>query len=192
MYGQGFDEGGTLNHDPDGKSWKERAIERSNRGKRGCFPYAALVETPYGPLHIGDLAVGQSVLSYNDGQFIPRQIIKKIECPPMKVTKVEFDEGYPLRSTWNHVFLTDSGWRRLEKITVGTKLIRANGSSRTVKNVMVSNECKPVFNLYTVGEHNFVVDGCIAHNFSFLRSLRTLFYRCLLDKVVQYKKLASA
>jgi hypothetical protein len=39
----------------------------------------------------------------------------------------------------------------------------------------------PVYNLYTAGEHTFVVEGIVVHNFSHLRVLRTWMHRLLVE-----------
>jgi hypothetical protein len=40
---------------------------------------------------------------------------------------------------------------------------------------------EPVYNIHTTGEHNFIADGVVAHNFTEFRRLRTLFHRLFID-----------
>jgi len=44
---------------------------------------------------------------------------------------------------------------------------------------------EPVWNLHTEREHNFVVDGVVVHNFSFLPSLRTALHVVFVDPLAR-------
>jgi hypothetical protein len=48
-----------------------------------------------------------------------------------------------------------------------------------VASVTSSTNREPVYNLVTEGEHNFIVGGVVAHNFTVLRRTRVLAHRAL-------------
>jgi hypothetical protein len=50
-----------------------------------------------------------------------------------------------------------------------------------VRGVETAGRREPVYNLFTTGEHSYVVDGFVAHNFTHLRVLRTWWHRLVLD-----------
>jgi hypothetical protein len=49
--------------------------------------------------------------------------------------------------------------------------------------VVPTLKVEPVYNLYTEGEHNFVVEGVPVHNFTHFPALRTLLHRALFDRL---------
>lgn len=178
MYGDGFDEGGTLNHDPEGKSYQERARERSNRGRggSGCFPHDALVETRSGKVKIANLTVGQTVLSFRDGALAERRITRVLVRPPTAITRVEFDIGPALSATPDHCFLTNKGWQSLGSLKPGSFVMRTTWGYMRVQRVLTAKTYLPVYNLRTACERNFIVDGYAAHNYSHFCALRSAFH----------------
>ncbi len=55
------------------------------------------------------------------------------------------------------------------------------GDVRSVAKIVLTNTYEPVFNLYTEGEHTFIADGSVVHNFSYFRTLRTVFHQLFID-----------
>jgi hypothetical protein len=157
-----------------------------DEARRGCFPSSALIDTPQGKIQIGNLSVGQMVWSFQSGFKVKRLITKKLVYGTAKIMKVEFgiDEA-TFCCTNSHSFLTDKGYLALPKIVTGDSIVHmdANGhkSLRRVTSITDTKTREPVFNLYTQGEHNFIVDGYVAHNFTRFRTLRTVFHRLFLD-----------
>jgi hypothetical protein len=139
----------------------------------GCFPFSAPILTPQGCKMIGSLQVGEVVLSFKNGLLVPRKITKKVVCSPRRVVEVTFETGETLYATRSHTFLTSSGWQRLDKMSPGSCIVLSNGATATIKCMSEIDRAEHVYNIYTAGEHNFVAYGCVAHNFSFLRVLRT-------------------
>ena len=147
-----------------------------------CFPWSTLIDTPDGKVKIGDLKKGQMILSYVDGKLVPRVITRKCSQGIAEVVRVEFGTGNSLPTTMHHTFLTSSGWKKMANIKAGDKMVQADGSSLVVKST-TRQKAEPVFNIYTAGEHNFIAEGFVAHNFTEFRALRTILHRIFLDPV---------
>lgn len=145
-----------------------------------CFPYDTLIDTPYGKEKIGGLKKGQVILSYNAGKLVPRVITRKRVRGVEQIIRVEFSTGKTLLATGHHSFLTQSGWKKLADIRSGDKVIRSDASASTVQSI-TTQKVEPVFNIYTAGEHNFIANDCVAHNFTEFRALRTILHRLFLD-----------
>jgi hypothetical protein len=164
------------------------ASEEDRRRYSGCFPASALVETPSGKVPIGNLKKYDLVLSIKDGVLVPRRITHKLAYRAAPVIRVAFcDGGESLTATATHSFLTPTGWRRLDKLMRGDIIIRASaaGSIKAgyIREIGVTDSVEPVFNLYTEREHNFIANGCVAHNFTHLRQLRTFLHNIFFDDV---------
>lgn len=151
--------------------------ERSN----ACFPYFARVLTPFGEKPIGELQYGQLVFSYAKGVLIPRRITRKRERGIASVAKIYFESGNTLHCTTHHSFLTQKGWQRLDNLRSGDCIVQASGTQSRIHSIVLSNSREPVFNIYTAREHNFIVDGCVAHNFTHFRTTRKFLHNVFLD-----------
>lgn len=146
-----------------------------------CFPSSTLIATPYGQVPIGELSVGDIVLSSQDGTLVGRLITRTLVHGASPLVRVELESGNTLICTANHSFLTDKGWLALTKIRSGDSIMQADGRPSCVKSIAETGTMEPVFNLYTQGEHNFIADGCVAHNFTHFRKLRTLLHNAFFD-----------
>lgn len=147
-----------------------------------CFPAGTLVDTPTGKVRIADLEKGQFVLSYNDGSLVPRQITRKLVYKPAKLMKVTFEDGgTPVIVTVSHSFLSARGWLAVKELRQGDDILQASATPRRIASVTSTGTTEPVFNLYTQYEHNFIADGCVAHNFTYFRALRTILHNLFLD-----------
>jgi hypothetical protein len=91
------------------------------------------------------------------------------------------DGGESLRTTAHHSFLTRRGWVKASALRVGDRFVHAISKEAVVSSVAATGKSEKVYNLYTAIEHNFIVDGVVAHNFTFLRRFRTLVHRLLFD-----------
>lgn len=176
---------GTSEYKQEPIIWNDLDYYRAN-GKSACFPCATLISTPQGKIKIGDLSVGQMVWSFQNRGMVKRAITKKLVHGEAKIMAVEFGDGEArIHCTTNHSFLTTKGYLALQKIVVGDSIVYmdANGNEglRRVTSITDTKTREPVFNLYTQGEHNFIVDGYVAHNFTRFRAFRTAFHRLFLD-----------
>ena len=150
--------------------------------KSSCFPYDTLIDTPSGKVKIGELKKGQLVLSYNAGKLIPRPITRKRARGVAPIVQIEFSDGKTLFATNHHSFLTQGGWKKLADIRLGDKVVRADTRHSTVKRVTQLGT-EPVFNIYTAGEHTFIAEGFVAHNFTEFRRVRTILHQLFLDPI---------
>lgn len=170
------------------KEARQKAYDDARR-QPICFPHSSLVETPWGRVPIGDLSEGERVLSYSRGILVPRLITRKLVHGEAPLIQINFDaEGKSLLCTVSHSFLTNRGWLEAKKIRSGDIIVRINTlvpEQSRVTSIIATGKKEPVFNLYTQGEHNFIVDGCVAHNFTYFRVLRTVLHRLLFDGLVE-------
>lgn len=147
-----------------------------------CFPGEVGVLTPSGYRPILTLGTGDSVVSVTaDGELAIRPVLRQLEHASGRVWAVSLDGAVPstLRTTRWHSFATQRGWVRCDQLRPGDEVERPSDANRrncahTVREVRPTGERARVYNLHTAGEHNFIVDGVLAHNFSFLRTLRGL------------------
>ena len=58
--------------------------------------------------------------------------------------------------------------------------MQAEGTAHVVE-VLTEPGPEPVYNLYTAGEHSFIVEGCVVHNFTTMRVVRTWLHRWFID-----------
>jgi len=159
--------------------------------RKPCFPASTLIETPSGQAALGKLSEGDMVLSYSRGALVPRRITRKLVHKPAKLVTVEFETGgTALVCTSSHSFLSNRGYQSLEKLHAGDSIMRVGPSGieeRRIGSITPTGMLKPVFNLYTEGEHNFIADGCVAHNFTNLRMLRVVMHKLLFDSLTSWK-----
>jgi hypothetical protein len=149
--------------------------------KASCFPATARVLTPAGTRCIADLEPGDLVISYRPGLAATVQpVTRKLQHCEISILRVALADGTALRVTANHTVLTARGWLRVDQLGEGDLLIQADGSSR-VSEVWTEPALKPVYNLHTAGEHNFIVDGVVVHNFTMFRTIRTWMHRLFID-----------
>ncbi|MDP2311626.1 MAG: Hint domain-containing protein [Pseudomonadota bacterium] len=151
-----------------------------------CFPGEVPVLTPRGQRRIAEIEVGAKVLSYDTAtrRFLARPVTRVLVHPASRVWEVDFaSRRKPLRTTAYHTFLTERGWVRTDRLRAGDRLVAEGGADPRILRVVESSVVEPVYNLVTAGEHTFVAGGVVAHNFTFLRSARTLLHSWLLDRL---------
>jgi hypothetical protein len=143
-----------------------------------CFPGRTLVLTPIGEKPINTLKQGHYILSVARNHFHARKIIKVVTRASGEVFKVQLtDSSNVLYSTKYHSFLTPQGWKRLSQLGPHDLIYQALEKKYLPIKEIAPYGVEPVFNLITEVEHNFVADGCLAHNFSYFRALRMAWYR---------------
>lgn len=146
----------------------------------GCFPYHTKIGTPLGQQSIGDIEVGDIVLSFNSvsGVFTNRQVIKKIVHYPMRIFEVRIKNGTSLFVTDAHSLLTKRGYISVANLKNGDCLfVQGNIMSYvTLNEVVPTNRVEAVYNLIVADEFNFIADGFVAHSFTQYRKLQELFW----------------
>lgn len=159
----------------------------ATREQKTCFPATARVLTPTGTKRIVDLKLGDLVTSYRpDGTTTIQPITRKLEHGSSPICCVALDDGTNLRVTSNHTVLTNRGWLRVNKLHQGDCVIQAHGNAGVQKVSQLQIQ-EPVYNIYTAGEHTFVVDGVVVHNFTILRVFRTWLHQWLIDPICFFK-----
>jgi hypothetical protein len=70
-------------------------------------------------------------------------------------------------------------------LVAGDHIVEAGSRSKStqVRGISGPTGQEDVYNLHTDGEHNFIVHGMVAHNFTFLRRTRMLLHRVILDQI---------
>lgn len=154
-------------------------------GGSSCFPATALVETPAGPRPIGEVQGGDEVWAWSEARRcrVVARVTARLDHPPQELWRLEFgDDRDPLTTTANHTLLTCTGWRRADRIRPGDRLPSSGEElGRLVIRSAATGRKEPVFNLHTTGPHTFVIEGVVAHNFTVLREVRTLWHRIRVD-----------
>ena len=156
-----------------------------------CFPGTVRVLTPHGYTPIEKLNVGDEILSYDSrARFkVARRITRKLRYVSdlSAIVQICFkSRRTPLLTTGHHTFLTDHGWVKADRLKAGWKIITEPGGNKqdeVISKVEAKSSVVPVYNLYTEGEHNFIVEGLVERNFTTLRKLRTLLHICLFDNM---------
>ena len=171
------------------RGWDDRQTHIN--GGSTCFPANARVQTPSGWRQIGDLSPGDEVLGFDQRRksISARKITKRLTHPATILWEIRTaDVNRSILTTAGHLFLTNSGWRAAHELKAGDQLITVGEHlQRSLEIVAVVRETihkQPVFNLYTVTDHTFIVEWCVVHNFAHLRILRTFLHRFFFDPLI--------
>jgi hypothetical protein len=152
----------------------------------GCFVGTSLIWTPNGDRPIQEIVVGDSVLSWqtNTRSLVVRRVKKVLVHRSQPIWTLRLDGRIgTIRTTACHTVLTAGGWVKVDRLTVGDHILQVGGSGLEIKGITGPSSEEDVYNLHTRVEHNFIVDGVIAHNFTVLRRTRTLLHRLVFDGV---------
>jgi Pretoxin HINT domain len=155
--------------------------------KPACFPANANIFTVGGKQAISSLQKGDYVLSRSRaGALVARRITDVKVHSPSYIWVIGFDDHGPkIRTTGSHTVLSRRGWIRVSCLRSGDELVQPEtGIFRRVQRISATDDAEPVYNLSTEGEHNFIVEGIVAHNFTTLRRVRTLMHRLLIDPLL--------
>ena len=166
-----------------------RGRRRRRNSGSGCFPSSVHVLTPSGWQSLAAIREGDAIRSVcpGTGILMDCHVLRKLQFPPSSTLDV-FGEGESLlfRATKSHSVLTGRGWRTVAQLVPGDVLACAvHGTIEHVKitGIRAADNLESVVNLHTSNLHNFVVEGgVIAHNFTFLRALRTVMHRLFFDR----------
>jgi intein/homing endonuclease len=150
-----------------------------------CFAEGSMVLTCAGEREIETVQPGDQIwsLDCNRQILVRERVIKTLEYSSGKVLRFVCEGSREFRVTAYHSILTRSGWRKAGKLRVGD-MVRFRSNAGKFIWCAVEAPAEPfgeqkVFNLITSGQHNYIVNGTVAHNFTFLRLLRVAFYRFL-------------
>lgn len=173
-------------------------------GGTECFPAHTRVLTPTGWRAISTIKAGDAVLSRpaDSTALVSRKVTAVKQHGASELLAIRTSLGNDaLLVTRVHSLLTAGGvWRRAEQLQVGDQLVvPGDGQERTIQvtSIMPGGTAPAVFNLHTAVDHNFIVEhgnagGVLAHNFSYMRTLRVLMHRALFDRTFATTQPASA
>ena len=171
-------------HKPDGSVTVVTHLGPKRRsgggGGGGCFPSSTRVLTPSGWRPIGELRPNESVVSLDVATeaLASRVITHRIDYGQRQIWALKFNlDQAPLQVTSTHSFLCKNGWKRVAEIEPGDILLCSTTGGlveKTVLSATATQTQSEVHNIYTSVDNNFIVDGgFIAHNFSYLRAVRS-------------------
>lgn len=155
-----------------------------------------MVLTPRGQRRIDSLRPGSLVLSLDvNGNVVSarvtRTVIHKRPHPILHV--VSSNSELSFFATKRHPVQTHRGWVRIKDLRPGDVLssVSEDGSvfEHEVLRIDRSDRFEAVYNLVVDGDHTFIVHGCVAHSFVYLRRLRTLL--CKIGRLVGRRSLDS-
>lgn len=152
---------------------REKLKEKARSGS--CFVGTTPVLTPDGWRPMSELGKDDQVVSYDksSGATTIRHVKERKHHKSAVIWEVCLTHGKePICTTRFHSFLTNRGWKRTNQLRSGDILISVGREKIVVASIVKTNRVEPVFNLITEGEHTFIVQGCVVHNFTYLRSLR--------------------
>jgi intein/homing endonuclease len=167
-----------IRNDQIQKTNEKKEREEKSRGTGGntsCFLGSTPILTPEGWRPISDLKKGDRIISYDKptGTTAIRHIKEQRRHKSAKIWEVFLTQcNEPICTTRIHSFLTNSGWKRASQLKSGDILATVGGSTGVVSSIVETDRFEPVFNLITEGEHTFVAQGCVVHNFTYFRTLR--------------------
>ncbi|MES9836519.1 MAG: Hint domain-containing protein [Candidatus Thiodiazotropha sp.] len=160
---------------------------KSHNGTRsnGCFPGDTEIKTPYGWKPIKDLSTGSAVVSYTkNGQLVNSRVLKQCSHALCSVvTIVTADENASFTATEIHAVNTSRGWLRINQLKVDDKVIYLADNGKTACHTVLSIEKtqrrEMVYNLIVENHYTFITRSCLAHSFSYFRTIKILAYEFL-------------
>jgi hypothetical protein len=198
VYSASGDSLGTASSQEDALS-----IIKSNYGSRvwsvdigteqssSCFPASTLIHTPIGLRKISTINVGEYVTSFAQGRATPcvSTVTRRLEHAKAPIWEIGTScRSTPIRCTAIHAYLTSRGWIQARQLRIGDELIGILDYGKVpckVTTISESTSFELVYNLHTAGDHTFVADGFIVHNFSHFRVVRTLWHQLFIDPWVR-------
>lgn len=154
-------------------SYQRRALKcfREHRLNifRKCMAEGSMVWTPYGPVPIENLKIGDSIYSYNEEhKLIEIDEVSDIWSTGDKETVEVILEDYRrLCCTNDHLFHTSDGWVEARNLTYYHNLTTID-TSLNIKNVKLKSvfdgKERKVYDITVKKNSNFIVDGAVVHN----------------------------
>jgi predicted phage tail protein len=142
-----------------------RIIGAGGGGGGGCFLGHTLVAVPNGTKRIDKLAVGDSVLSFDDaGKLHEAKVLKVHRHEDERVLRYKLWGGQCIDATPNHWVLNQfNAFVEIDTLGADDCLVDVNDHLRPI----ISKEelCKgTVYNLTVEGHHTFIAEGIRVHN----------------------------
>ncbi|WP_353269305.1 Hint domain-containing protein [Gemmatimonas sp.] len=164
------------------KEARSRREDPREAPAHGCFPARTMVHTPAGRRDIADLSKGDAVLALSsDGAISVRSILSVSKHNRSRIDAIRLSSGTVLRTTAAHSFCRRGCWIRAADLNCSDEILGVDGRG-SVCPVRVSSiehgvAVEPVFNLIVDQDFTFLVEGVIAHSFSYWRRSRMVWWR---------------
>ena len=113
---------------------------------------------------ITDIKKGDIVLSYHKEKgFITTKVSHLLDNGTQPVYELICEDSKKIKSTDNHRYLTDEGWKELKDIKKGNLILNNNGKYSKVKEINYLKE-EQVYDLTVPETENFFANGLCVHN----------------------------
>jgi hypothetical protein len=148
-----------------------------------CFVGTTPILTPEGWRPIAELRAGDRIISYHKSTGTTRiRHVKQQRCfEPARIWELHLaGRAEPIGTTRIHSFLTNRGWKQTKQLKSGDILVTSGKEDALVTSVVETSRREPVYSLITDGEHTYIAQGCVVHNFTYLRHLRIWWHRYVL------------
>jgi prepilin-type N-terminal cleavage/methylation domain-containing protein len=127
-----------------------------------CFLAGTMVSTPNGDKAIEELNVGDRVWSWDNERPIENIIRKTLVHRVPGYYELATTSG-SLLVTGIHPLLTSSGYKTVDSIQLGDKLITKLGSETVLSKIYIG-KAATVYNLEADEPHNYFANGFVVHN----------------------------
>ena len=137
-----------------------------------CVTKDTLIRTPTGEVTIGDIRVGDEVISY--GHTLGVNVVTHVKMTGIKdVAEYTLKSGRALTCTPNHPVLTTDGWKPIsEASSIATLTVDPNGGAPILFHDKVAAKSKSflskTWNMTVENDHSYVANGLITHNCDYM------------------------
>lgn len=164
-----------------GQGWVHTSYEERHGGAGGCFAGYSKVLTPSGWKEICSVEPGDEVISLDsNGLLCNRAVLKKISHKNKRTLEIEVG-ATRINVTPIHSVQTSTGkWKHIGSLKQGESIKYIDSKMLLADHKIVHiRKCDSeyVFNLIVEDNFNFIVEGCVAHSFSYLKSIRSTAYK---------------
>ena len=146
----------------------------------GCFTGDTRVKTPNGWKTIRDFSTNDSVMSIDHkGLLQERKVIKVKRVEDCHVFEVLTTNGVINVTLGHAIQLSDGTWKRISQLKIGDRINFLNEDGGISQHDIISKRRKKmcvVYNLVVEEDFNFLVEGCIAHSFSYFKKIKSFYY----------------
>lgn len=151
----------------------------SGESLRGCLPEDERVLTDRGNIPIKDAKVGDKVLSVGkSGKTVESSVTAVWETGEKEILEMTLNDGRKIRSSSEHRFLTPLGFWKAGELQRGWPLVGLADliPGREFKEIMcqfgIQSVCSvgvmKTYDLEVASTHNYVVNGVVTHNSSYI------------------------
>jgi hypothetical protein len=170
----------------EGSSRNNAQNRGGGSGGNACFAAGTKIHTPSGARSIETLTRGDAVFCWSrrGGEKRRGKVLRRIDHAPSYIAEVYFDSGNSLLTTRAHSVLTNRGWTTVSRLRAGDLVVTEAGA-RSVRSISYDQRTEAVYNLVTLPENTFIADGVVAHNFTYFRTARSLYWR-IREQLIDY------